>query len=117
MSYQYDLIKYASHSVIAGLGIGIYDVLIDGRSMTESFTKNDVLTFAVSSVASNFAFDLISSLLPYLNESNTLGMISKHLLLAVIYIMLYDYMIANRYSYYRDNKSNFWVAAGLSVVL
>ncbi len=114
---NYDLIKYASHAVIAGLGIGIYDVMVDGRSLTESFTMNDTLTFAVSNVASNFAFDVISGLLPYLTESGILGMVSKHLLHSLIYMYLYDYMVANKYSYYRDNKSNFWIAAGLSVVL
>jgi hypothetical protein len=99
------------------LGIGLYDVLVDGRSFNESFTYNDVLTFTLSNVATNFAFDVISGLLPYLNENNGIGMLSKPLLNGLIYMTLYDYMISNRYSYYRDNKTNFWVSTILSLVL
>jgi hypothetical protein len=77
---SYDLVKYASNAVVAGLGIGLYDVFVDGRSINESFVKNDVLTFAVSNVLVNFSFDVLSGLLPYLNESSGVGMISKHLL-------------------------------------
>ena len=92
-------------------------MVVDGRSFSESFTYNDVLTFGVSNIATNIAFDVLSGLLPFLHENNTVLMFSKPLLNGIIYMTLYDYMIANRYSYYRDNKKNFWVATVLALVL
>ena len=77
---NYDLIKYGSHAAVAGLGIGLYDLFVDGRSINESFVQNDVLTFAVSNVLVNFSLDVLSGLLPYLNENSGVGMISKHVL-------------------------------------
>lgn len=114
---NYDLIKYASHALVAGLGITVYDVFIDGRSINESFVMNDAATFAVSNVLVNFSLDVLSGLLPYLNESSAVGMISKHVLQGVIYMMLYNYMLGNKFQYQRDDKNNFYIAVVLSVVL
>ena len=97
MTSSYDLVKYASHAVVSGLGIGLYDVFIDGRSFGESFVMNDVLTFGVSNILVNFSFDVLSGILPYLNEASGVGMVSKHLLQGIIYMMLYNYMLGNKY--------------------
>jgi len=77
---NYDLIKYSSNAVVAGLGIVLYDVMVDNRSLMESFTQNDVMVFALSNVALNFSIDVLSALIPYLNDNNMVGMASKHLL-------------------------------------
>ena len=117
MSFNYDFLKYGTNGLVAVLGIGLYDVIVDGRSVGESFMRNDLLTFGVSNIVTNFSFDVITALIPYINESSVLGMISKPLMGGLIYMILYEYMIGDKYSYNRDEKNNFYVAVILSVIL
>ncbi len=111
MSSSYDLVKYGSHGLIAAATIVGYDVLVDGRSMSESFVKDDALSFAVSNIATNFVNDIISNFVPFLDESNTVGMLTKPLLNGIVYMWVYDYMMANKYDGYRENKTVFVVGA------
>ena len=78
---------------------------------------NDFATFAVSSVLVNFSLDIVSALIPYLNENSSIGMITKHVLQGVVYMWLYDYMLGNKFQYQRNDKDNFYIALVLSVVL
>lgn len=114
---SYDLVKYASNGFVAALGIVVYDVLVDSRSLSEPFVMNDAITFAVSNVATNLTLDVVSGLLPYFNEGSALGMISKHLLQGITYMWLYNYMLGSKFEYQRDDRTNFYVAALLSIVL
>lgn len=109
--------KYATHSAIAATGIALFDVFVDGRSFSESFVRDDAMTAAVAILTSSFVFDVVSGLLPYLHDNNSLSMISKPLLVGLVYMMLYDYFMMNRYNNYRENSKAFYIGAIGSLLL
>ena len=108
---QYDLMKYSSHSLVAMGSIVLYDVFVDGRSLTEGFTQNDAITIGLSTLATNVIFDVVSGLVPYLNENSTIGMISRPLLTGLVYSYMYEYMMSDRYEGYRTNMQVFYIGA------
>lgn len=114
---SYDLIKYSSHALVAVAGIVVYDIAIDGRSLTDQYTMDDALAFGLSSIASSFVYDVVSGLLPYLYENNMVGMIAKPLLNGLVYMWIYNYMLQSKYEFQRDNKTAFYIGAFGNVLL
>jgi hypothetical protein len=108
---NFDLVKYGSHAVVAYLGLTAYDVFVEGKTFTESFTMNDAGTFALSTVVSNLAFEVVSGMLPYFNEGSISGMIGKPLLNGIVYMYLYNSFVDGKYPYTRDGMKAFYIGA------
>ena len=103
--------KYSSHSLVAMGSIVLYDVFVDKRSLTESFTQNDALTIGISTLATNLLLDVVSGLVPYLNENNALGMVSRPLLTGLVYSYMYDFMMKEKFEGYRSNMDAFYIGS------
>ena len=114
---NYDLVKISGNAVFCGVAIGLYDVLVDGWGLTEGYVRDDLLTFAVSSVASSFVFEIVNGLVPYISENNSLGMLTRPVLNGIVYIYVYSYMMDGKYQYERDNKSNFFIGSLISLIV
>ena len=114
--FRFDMFKYAGDAVVGYGALLAYDCLVEGKNIRDSLVMKDALVFGLSNVASTLAFDVVSGMLPYLNEGSIGGMISKPLLNGIVYMWLYDYMISGKYNNTRENTSTFMVGAGLSLV-
>ena len=108
---KYDIMRYSSHSLVAMGTIVLYDVFVDKRSLTESFTQNDAITVGLSTLAVELLYDVLSGLLPYLYENNVFVMIARPLLTGIVYSYMYDWMMREKFEGYRDNMENFYVGA------
>ncbi len=108
---NFDIMRYSSHSLVAMGSIVLYDVFVDGRSFTEGFTQNDAITIGLSTLATNVIFDVVSGLVPYLNENSAVGMVSRPLLTGLVYMYMYDYMMSERYEGYRNKSQVFYIGA------
>lgn len=106
---NFDLTKYSIHAVIAALGISLYDVVVDNKSLSDSFVRNDAMTIALSAVVVNVAHDVLTGLVPFLNENNFAGMLARPLLTGAVYMMLYDKMMNERYQFNRNSNSTFYI--------
>ena len=116
MSFKYDFMNYAGHALVSYSAILAYDVFVDGRNISESLVMKDGVVFAVSTIASSLAYDVISGFLPYLSEGSVGGMISRPLLTGAIYMWFYDMMISEKYMNTREDSKTFMVGAGLCLV-
>ncbi len=108
---NFDLMRYGTHALVGYGSLLAYDVLIEGYKLDGGFAMSDAASFAVSTVVSNLAYDLLSSVLPYINENNISGMITKPVLNGIIYMYLFDYMTNKRYPGSRDATSAFLVGS------
>ena len=110
---SYEIVNYVSNGAVAFGLFSAYDVLVDGREFSGYATK-DGLTFAISTVISEWSADMLSNLW---NENSFSKMITKPLLNGIIYMYLYDYMIRPEYEGAKDNNSNFLMASLSEVLL
>ena len=108
---KYDIMRYSSHSLVAMGSIVLYDVFVDKRSLSESFTQNDAITVGLSTLAVELLYDVLSGLLPYLYENNAFVMIARPLLTGIVYSYLYDFMMKEKFEGYRDNMEAFYIGA------
>ena len=108
---KYDFFKYSVQAAIVGVGCIAYDSLYEGKSPTESFVLNDALVLVISSVASNVVYDVVSGLLPFIQDSSIIAFIGKPLLSGVIYMLLFDMMIKDKFPYFRDGMTNFYIGS------
>ena len=109
MSFKYDFMNYTGHTLVSFGAILAYDVFVEGYSIQSSYVMKDALVFGLSTVASSLASEVVSGLIPYLNEGSFGGMISRPLLTGLIYMWMYDYMIVGRYGEARVNEKSFLV--------
>lgn len=107
---RFDLMRYGTHALIGYAGILAYDSLIDGRTISESFTMNDAATFAVSTIVSSIGLEVVSNIMPILNEGY-LGMVSGPVINGLVYMYMYDSFVGKRYQYYRDDMKAFYVGS------
>jgi len=114
--FQFDIMNYAGHAVVGWGALLAYDVFVEGYSVQNNYVMKDALVFGLSTVTSSLAFEVVSGLIPYINEGSVGGMISRPLLTGLIYMWLYDYMIVGRYGEARLNEKSFFVGAGLCLV-
>lgn len=114
--YSYDFTRYASHAFIGYGALLAYDTFVEERQLSESYTMRDGLVFGLSTVVSSLALDVVSGLLPYLNEHSFAGMVSRPLINGIVYMWLYDYMIADKYNGTRDESRSFMVGAVLCLI-
>ena len=108
---RYDIMKYSTHSLVAMGSIVLYDVFVDKRSLTESFTQSDAITIGLSTLATNLLFDVVSGLVPYLNENGAFGMVSRPLLTGLVYSYMYEWMMSSKYDGYRNNMEAFYIGS------
>ena len=114
--YQFDLVKYATHALVGYGGMLAYDVFVEGRDYNGGFAMKDAMTFGISSLISSLTCEVLCSFVPYLNEGNLHGYIVNPVLSGVIYLMLYDYMVAPTYVGVRDSSTNFFVSSALNLL-
>ena len=114
--FRFDVMRYAGDAVVGYGALLAYDCFVEGKNIRDNLVMKDALVFGLSTVASTLAFDVVSGMLPYLNEGSIGGMISRPLLNGIVYMWLYDYMISGKYNNTRENTSTFMVGAGLSLV-
>ena len=103
--------RYSSHSLVAMGTIVLYDIFVDKRSLTESFTQNDAITVGLSTLAVELLYDVLSGLLPYLYENNVFVMIGRPLLTGIVYSYMYDFMMREKFEGYRSNMDAFYIGA------
>ncbi len=108
---KYDFMKYTSHAVMSFSSLLAYDVFIMGYNLNSGYPVKDATAFAISSVVSNFSSELLSSLVPYLNENNLTGMLSYPLLSGLVYSYIYDMNVNNSYPGIRDKNSAFIIGS------
>ena len=113
--YNIDLMKYVSKGAVEFGLYTLYDGLVEGIGFNEISYK-DGLTFALSSVAAEWAADLISGVWS-MNENSVSFMISRPLLTGIIYMYLYNYMLREEYEGGRDNMRNVVMGALGEVLL
>jgi hypothetical protein len=114
--FNYDLMNYAGHAAVGYGALLVYDVVVEGVNIQISYVMKDALVFGLSTIASTLASDVISGLIPYINEGSFGGMISIPLINGLVYMWLYDYMISEKYNNTREESKNFLVGAGLCLV-
>ena len=108
---RFDLMKYGSRALVSYGAIVAYDVLMDGRTFQESFTMNDGAVFAVSAIGSEIAYELVSNVIPYINEGSVAGMIAKPLINGIVYSYMYNSLLNKSFPYYRDNMKAFYIGS------
>jgi hypothetical protein len=99
---KFDLLKYTTHAAIGYGAFLAYDTLVLGYKLDGGFAYSDASSFAMSSVIAYFSYEILSSVVPYLNENNLLGMISYPLLTGIVYSYVYDMNTGRRYGGIRD---------------
>jgi hypothetical protein len=92
---QFDTVRYITKAASGFLLLSVYDKFIDGKSFMDYSLYNSG-SFALSLVVSELSADFISSFWN-MNERSIQGMITKPLLTGLVYLYLYDYMVAPRY--------------------
>ena len=108
---RYDIMRYATHAAFGYASVLFYDSVVLGFRYDGGFPMSDAGSFALSSVISNFTCDVLSSLVPYLNEGSLAGMISCPIINGIIYSYVYDMMTNRRYPGMRDPTSAFLVGS------
>ncbi len=108
---NFDLMRYGTHALVGYGSLLAYDIFIEGYKFDGGFAMSDAATFAVATVVSNLGYDLLSSVVPYINESNFAGMITRPVLNGIIYMYLFDYMTNRKYPGSRDTTSAFLVGS------
>jgi hypothetical protein len=111
---RFDTAKYLSKGAVAFGLFSVYDVLIDGKDFS-GYGMRDGATFALSTIAAEWAADLLSGVWN-MDDRSVSGMLTRPLLNGIVYMYLYNYMIRPEYESVRDNTNNF-VMASLSEVL
>ena len=109
--YKFDLVKYATNAAFGYASIMAYDTLILGLRYDGGFAMSDASSFALSTVLSNFTSEVLSSMVPYLNENNFVGMISYPLINGIVYSFVFDAMTNKKYPGIRDSTSAFLVGS------
>jgi hypothetical protein len=99
---KFDIIKYSTHAAIGYGAFLAYDSLVLGYKLDGGFAMSDAGSFAMSSVIAYFTYEILSSLVPYLNENSFLGMISYPLLTGIVYSYVYEMNTGRRYTGIRD---------------
>ena len=98
-------------------GLTLYDVFANGKLFSESFTMNDGAAFALSVIVSNYAYDILSSFVPYLNDVYVIKLISKPLLNGLVYQYFYNMIVADKFPYERDGTKTLIIGALGSLLL
>ena len=114
--FKYDLMNYVGHAAVGYGALLVYDVFVEGVNIQSSYVMRDGLVFGLSTIASTLASDVISGLVPFINEGSFGGMTSRPLLNGLIYMWLYDYMIVGKYGEARSNEKSFMVGAILCLI-
>ncbi len=104
---KFDIIKYSTHAAIGYGAFLAYDSLVLGYKLDGGFAMSDAGSFAMSSVIAYFTYEILSSLVPYLNENSFLGMISYPLLTGIVYSYVYEMNTGRRYTGIRDMQNAF----------
>lgn len=103
---QYDLVKYSSQAVVGALLISAYDVFVEGYEFKlNGFVSSDAFSMATSVIISNLVYDVISSLVPFLDKNNFVGQLTHPILNAIVYMYIYNMMTAGVYRGNRDNTN------------
>ena len=108
---KYNMIKYASHAAFGYFSLLAYDTLVLGFKIDGGFVMSDATSFALSTVLTNFSCDVLSSMVPYINDGSFIGMISCPLINGIIYSYVYDMMTNRRYPGIRDPTNTFLVGS------
>ena len=108
---NFDLIKFGSRAAIGAGLVVIYDVFVEGKSLTEGFVLSDVSTVVIAGVASELTFDVLSSMFPQLYNGTVLSTIGRPLLTGIFYMYLFDIMMKGKFPYTREGKENFYIGA------
>lgn len=109
---QYDLYKYGSHAVVGALLITAYDVFVENYELKwNGFVRSDATSMALSVVISNLVYDVVSSLVPFLNKNNFVGQLAQPVLNGIVYMYVYNMMTAGLYRGARDNTKEFFVGS------
>ena len=114
---NYDLSKFLNKGLLSAGVVIAYDCIVDKKEFGE-YAFKDGLTFALSSIASEWAVDILAGVWN-MNENSIQGMISRPLLTGIIYMYLYNNMIRPEFqgNTLNDNSTNFVMAALLEVLL
>jgi hypothetical protein len=91
---QFDTVRYLTKASTGFLLLSAYDTFVDGKSFMDYSLYNSG-SFALSLIVSELSTDLISNVWN-MNERSIQGMITKPLLSGLVYLYLYDYMVASR---------------------
>ena len=76
---KYNMIKYASHAAFGYVSLLAYDTLVLGFKIDGGFAMSDATSFALSTVLTNFTCDVLSSMVPYINDGSFYGMLFQQL--------------------------------------
>jgi len=91
---QFDTIKYLTKGASAFLLLSVYDTFVDSKSFMDYSLYNSG-SFALSVVTTELIADIISGFWN-MNEKSLQGMITRPILTGLIYLYLYNYIVAPR---------------------
>ena len=115
MSYRFDLMKYATKSITTLGVVYLYDYYVDDKGPAYSLT--DSYTAALSFIAGDILIDILQAYIPYLNDQSVIGMISKPLLNALIYMYLYNMIVNQKFQNVRNNNEILVMGALSSLII
>ena len=115
MSYRFDLMKYATKSITTLGVVYLYDYYVDDKGPAYSLT--DSYTAALSFIAGDILIDVLQAYIPYLNDQSVIGMISKPLLNALIYMYLYNMIVNQKFQNVRNNNEILVMGALSSLII
>ena len=110
---NFDLMKYGTHALIGMAGIYAYDSLIDKKD--NAFIMQDVYSIGITAVVSDISVEVITGFLPYLNNKSLPSMLLTPVLNGIVYMYLYNYMVADIFRGNRDSTKAFFVESLISL--
>jgi hypothetical protein len=113
--FKYDLVNYISKGAVGFGLLSVYDVFVENRSFS-GFASRDALSFTVAIVGSEWFSDVLSHMID-MNNNSISGMISKPLLVGIIYMYMFNYLVRPEYETTRDNTNLFLMGSLSSVLL
>lgn len=110
MSITTEIMKYSSKSLIGGGIMMLYNVIVEGRNITNDFTLRDTYIMAGSVLSSSVIYDIIDNLVDIPDKSILKNLIEP-LINSFIYSYAYDKYLANFYRQQttRDNMTNYLI--------
>lgn len=112
---KYDLVNYVSKGAVSFGLLSAYDVFVEDRSFS-GFASRDGLSFSLAVIGSEWFSDVLSNVMD-MNSNSVSGMLSKPLLVGVIYMYTFNYLVRPEYDTNRDNTNLFLMGSLSSVLL
>jgi len=108
---HFDMLNYASHTIVAGLSIYLYNIFVDKRGYRDIINLYDVGVMSASVLASKLTKDVISDVLGISKETIQFSLIEPTLN-AFIYSYAYKFIVRDKYNSFTNRSNNMSMILG-----